>query len=68
MDDDVRRVLLGFTNLDHNQQVEFISLMANYLKMSRQDKEAFERRLIYISAFKMAVGPLTDPCPCCGKG
>jgi hypothetical protein len=67
MNDDVRRVLMGFTNLDHNEQVEVIGHISTYLKMSQQAKDAFEQNLIYVSAIKMAIGPLTDPCPCCGK-
>lgn len=63
------RVLRGFLNLTGSERDELVDWWNSYLKLDldkRRQKESELRDSENIVS-KMAVGPLHDPCPCCGK-
>ena len=68
MTNTTKRVLIGWLNLTPTERADFAKEANEYLKMSREDQQKFERQLQAQDAkVKMAIGPLSTPCPCCGK-
>lgn len=69
MTKNTRRVLAGWLKLTPSERTEFIKELNDYQKLSPEDKRKFER-LIQAEeekAVKMAIGPLSEVCICCGR-
>ena len=63
------RVVHGWLHLSQSERADFINQLDAYLKMSPEARRRFEQQVesTVRPSIKMAIGPLTSPCPCCGK-
>ncbi len=60
MDQKVKLVLLGFAHLDTTQKSEVLKRLKYYEEHRRLDEEVDK-------VLKVSLGPLGNPCPCCGR-
>ena len=63
MNSRTKTVLKGFMSLTSDEKNDLIEEMNRYIKSDEKRKDEL-RESIYQS---LILGPLKDPCPCCGK-
>ena len=65
--EDVRLVFKGWVNLSERERREVIDLIGEYQRGSDTDQRRLRESANRERAVKMEIGPLGNPCPCCGK-
>ena len=63
MDKKTARVLKGWLNLSSSQRREFLEAIG----VPYPELKDYEERELHAQVRKYHLGPLTDPCPCCGR-
>ena len=68
MTNDTRRALIGFLTLDDAERADFVEQVMALIEMTPQAQREYLAQLkSQRHSIKMNLGPLADPCPCCGK-
>ena len=61
MDRNIIKVLRGYTELPFSERTQIMKFFIEYEQQTPIEKTNTKKEL------NKSIGPLSDPCPCCGK-
>jgi len=65
MTNKAKKVLAGYYNLSYDDRKEVQQAISEHEEKSFEEKQTFKKR--YLEELKIILGPLQEPCPCCGR-